>query len=116
MRMDPEQVEVRLDREVHVANQLGAGRLGERHPGRAVIRAHREHALAVHAQLPVLDVDLAECRPQPAIVARHSVDLDNDLHVALGLRTQPPGPPARRMVDLDREAEGVVPGREHHFS
>ena len=59
-----------------------------------------------------LHAQLAERGAEPAVVARHAVDLDRDLDVALRLRAEPPRPPARRVVDLDGQVERVVAGRE----
>ena len=103
VRVDSQQIEVGIDRELHVVEQLGGRRLGERHAGRSVVRAHREHALAVHGHLPVAQADLAKRGAEPPVVARRARDLDPHLDVTLRLVAEPPGPPARWVVDLDGE-------------
>ena len=53
--VDAQEVEVRVLGELDVAGELGRGRVGERHAGRAVVRAHQEDPLAVDVPLPVVD-------------------------------------------------------------
>ena len=118
VRVDAEQVEVGVDRELHVAGQL-RGRSPRRAPcGSALVRAHREDALAVDRPA----ASRARGRRGTRCASRRSslgtpVDLDPHLDVALRLLAEPPRPPARRVVDLDGERCSVLsPAGEHHVA
>ena len=111
VRVQPEQVEVRVLREGDVVRELVRARLGERHAGRTLVGAHHEDRFAVHPPLPVPDLDVAEGRGQAPIVAADAVDLHPDLDVDARLAPEAPGPPARGPVHEEGHGQGRPPAR-----
>ena len=67
----PHEVEVGVQRELHVTRELAGAGVAERHACRALVRALEEQALAVDPQYPMVEPHLPQTGSQLAAVARH---------------------------------------------
>ena len=107
MCVHAEQVETRVDREVHVTRDLVRSRLADRHARRPVVRALEEEPLAVHRHDPVAHRHGPEPHPHSPLVAHLVADRHRDDDVVQRLRPERMRPPEGGVVDAKLPLDSV---------